>query len=89
MPRSPARERPRARPVWRPGRWRRLPIEESGAVVKRKRFPIKPMSVEDAILEMELLSHDSFLFNNTDSDEYNVLYRRRDGGYGVIEPELG
>jgi putative sigma-54 modulation protein len=66
-----------------------ISLEESGAVVRRKRFPIKPMTVKDAILEMELLSHDFFLFNNTDSDEYNVLYRRRDGGYGVIEPELG
>lgn len=61
---------------------------ESGHVVRTKRFPIKPMTVEDAILQMELLSHDFFLFYNADADEYNVAYRRHDGGYGVIEPYL-
>ena len=62
---------------------------ELGQVVRTKRFPVKPMTVEDAILEMDLLSHSFFLFNNQDSGEYNVLYRRHDGDYGVIEPELG
>ena len=59
-----------------------------GRVVRTKRFPMKPMSVEDAILEMELVSHDFFLFYNLDSHEHNVVYRRRDGDYGIIEPEL-
>ena len=54
---------------------------DEGAVVRTKRFPMRPMTVEDAILEMELLSHDFFLF-------YNVVYERRDGGFGVIEPDL-
>ena len=57
-------------------------------VVRTKRFLIKPMFVEDAVMEMELLSHSFFLFYNIESDEYNVAYRRSDGGYGVIEPEL-
>ena len=61
---------------------------ELGHVVRTKRFPMKPMGVEDAILEMELVSHDFFLFYNLDSLEPNVVYRRRDGDYGIIEPEL-
>ena len=58
-----------------------------GKVVRTKRFPIKPMSTEDAVLEMELLSHNFFLFYNIDTNEYNVVYRRHDGDYGVIQPE--
>tara|TARA_B100000949_G_C14035274_1_gene347173 strand:+ start:403 stop:555 length:153 start_codon:yes stop_codon:yes gene_type:complete len=49
---------------------------------------MKPMTPEDAILEMELLSHSFFLFYNLDTNDYNVVYRRSDGDYGVIEPEL-
>ncbi len=63
-------------------------LAELGKVVRTKRFPMKPMSVEDAAMEMELLSHDFFLFYNVDTREYNVVYRRSDGDYGVIEPEL-
>ena len=61
---------------------------ELGKAVRTKRFPMKPMTPEDAILEMELLSHGFFLFYNIDSNEYNVVYRRSDGDYGVIEPDL-
>ena len=63
-------------------------LEEIGQVVRTKRHTMPPMSVEDAILQMEMLGHSFFLFFNMDSDEYNVAYRRRDGDYGVIEPEL-
>ena len=63
-------------------------LPEVGKAVRTKRFPMKPMTVEDAILEMELLSHDFFLFHNVDTSEYNVVYRRRDGDYGVIGSEL-
>jgi putative sigma-54 modulation protein len=62
--------------------------EELGRVVRTKRFAMKPMSVEDAAMQMELLSHDFFLFYNNTNGEYNVVYRRSDGDYGVIEPEL-
>ena len=62
--------------------------EELGSVVRTKRFPMTPMAVEDAIFQMELLSHGFFLFFNMDSNEYNVAYRRQDSDYGVIEPEL-
>ena len=63
------------------------PIEEFGKVVRVKRFAMKPMTVEDAIMEMELLDHDFFLFHNAETDKYSVVYRRTDGDYGVIEPD--
>lgn len=58
-------------------------------VVKVKRFIVKPMSVAEATDQMELLGHDFFLFFNAESEELNLLYRRQDGNYGLIEPELG
>ena len=58
-------------------------------VVKVKRFAIKPMSVNEAIDQMEFLGHDFFLFLNADSEELNLVYRRKDNNYGLIEPELG
>ena len=63
--------------------------EPSRKVVKVKRFAVKPMSETEAIDQMELLGHDFFLFFNADSEEVNLLYRRNDGNYGLIEPELG
>ena len=63
-------------------------LEDIGQVVRTKRFEMPPMSVEDAIFQMEMLGHTFFLFFNMDTEEYNVAYRRRDGDYGVIEPEL-
>ncbi len=58
-------------------------------VVKVKRFVIKPMAVSEAADQMELLGHDFFLFLNDDTEGLNLLYRRKDGNYGLIEPELG
>ena len=63
--------------------------EPSRKVVKVKRFTVKPMSVAEAIDQMELLGHDFFLFFNANTEEINLLYRRKDGNYGLIEPELG
>ncbi|MBA7485982.1 Ribosome hibernation promotion factor [subsurface metagenome] len=57
-------------------------------VIKVKQFTIKPMSVDEAIDQMELLGHDFFLFFNADTEELNLLYRRKDGNYGLIKPEL-
>lgn len=57
-------------------------------VVRTKKFSVKPMSVEDAITQMELLGHDFFLFLNEDSETMNVLYRRHDGSYGLLQPEM-
>lgn len=57
------------------------------AVVRRKRFAVKPMSVEEALMQMELLGHDFYVFVNSATDEVNVLYRRNDGNVGLLEPE--
>jgi putative sigma-54 modulation protein len=56
-------------------------------IVKTKQFTVKPMSPEEAALQLELVGHDFFVFRNDESDEVNVIYRRRDGGYGLIEPQ--
>lgn len=56
-------------------------------IVRVKRFHTKPMSTEEALMQMELLGHDFFVYRNGDNDEVNVLYRRRDGRYGLLEPE--
>jgi putative sigma-54 modulation protein len=61
--------------------------EETGPqIVKTKQFTMKPMSAEEAALQLELIGHDFFVFRSEDSLELNVIYRRRSGGYGVIEP---
>lgn len=57
-------------------------------VVRTKRFAVKPMTVEEAILQMNLLGHEFFMFSNAKSREVNVVYRRKDGNYGLIEPEF-
>jgi putative sigma-54 modulation protein len=57
-------------------------------LVRTKRFPVKPMSVDEAIEQMELLGHDFFVFFNTADQQTNVVYRRREDGYGLIQPEL-
>jgi putative sigma-54 modulation protein len=57
-------------------------------VVKVKQFALKPMSVAEATDQLELLGHDFFLFFNPDTEVVNLLYRRKDGNYGLIEPEL-
>jgi ribosomal subunit interface protein len=60
---------------------------ETGKIVRTKRFGIKPISPLEAVEQMELLSHDFFVFENAQSGEVNVLYRREDGNYGILEPE--
>lgn len=60
----------------------------AGEVVRVKRFPVKPMPVEEAILQMDLLGHDFFVFSNAETNEVNVVYRRKDGNYGLIVPAL-
>jgi putative sigma-54 modulation protein len=64
-------------------------IEPSRKVVKVKRFSVKPMTPDEAIDQMETLGHDFFLFYDADDEEFRLLYRRKDGDYGLIEPELG
>jgi len=57
-------------------------------IVRTKRFGIKPMFPEDACIQMELLTHSFYVFSNAETDEVNVVYRRKDGSYGLIEPEF-
>ncbi len=63
-------------------------VSESPKVVRNKRFPMKPMHVDEAILQMNLLGHDFYVFTNAESELVNVVYRRRDGNYGLIEPQV-
>jgi putative sigma-54 modulation protein len=55
-------------------------------IVRTKQFQMKPMGAEEAVLQMELLDHDFFVFTSADTGDINVVYRRRDGNYGLIEP---
>lgn len=59
---------------------------EGGRIIKNKRFELKPMSPDEAAMQMELLDKDFFVFTNDNSGEINVIYRRRDGNFGLIEP---
>lgn len=56
-------------------------------LVKSKHFAVKPMEAEEAILQMEMLGHSFYMFENAVTGSMNVVYRRNDGGYGLIEPE--
>lgn len=57
-------------------------------VVRTKNLPLKPQSVDEAILQMNMLGHQFYVFLNSEGDSINVVYRRNDGGYGLIEPEI-
>jgi putative sigma-54 modulation protein len=57
------------------------------SIVRTKRFPIKPMPVEEALLQMSMLGHDFYVFSNAETEQVNVLYRRKDGNFGLIEPD--
>lgn len=61
-------------------------VGDNGQVVKSKQFALKPMSVQEATLQLELVGHDFFVFTNVESSRTNVVYRRNDGHYGLIEP---
>lgn len=58
-------------------------------VVRSKHFPVKPMAVEEAILQLNIIGHEFYMFQNASNDEINVVYRRKDGTYGLIEPVFG
>lgn len=62
--------------------------EEEIQIVKTKRFGIKPMDAEEACIQMELLGHSFYVFLNADTDEVNVVYKRKGNTYGLIEPEF-
>ncbi|HBT79109.1 MAG TPA: ribosome-associated translation inhibitor RaiA [Selenomonas sp.] len=61
--------------------------ERGISIVRTKKFAVKPLTPEDACVEMELLGHNFFVFRNIDTDEVNVVYKRKENTYGLIEPE--
>jgi putative sigma-54 modulation protein len=77
--RSPRNDSPEGTPV--------VPDEAEPLIVKSKHFPVKPMTAEEAVLQLELVGHDFFVFKNAESGDVNVVYRRRDTHYGLIEPQ--
>jgi putative sigma-54 modulation protein len=64
-----------------------IPEEPEEEIVKTKQFAVNSLSPQDAVLQLELVGHDFFVFRNDESGEVNVVYRRRDGQYGLIEPQ--
>lgn len=63
--------------------------EENGPrVVRTKRFAFKPMTVDEAVLQMNLLGHSFFVFSNAETEQVNVVYKRKDGNFGLIEPNF-
>ena len=64
-----------------------VPDEAEPMIVKTKQFAINPMIPEDAVFQLELIGHDFFVFRSADTGDVNVVYRRRDGNYGLIEPQ--
>lgn len=63
-------------------------IDDHVEIVKTKKFAVKPMDPEEACIQMELLGHNFFVFLNADTEEVNVVYKRKGGAYGLIEPEF-
>ena len=61
--------------------------EPEEKITKTKKFPLRPMSAEDAILQLEMLGHDFFVYLDSDTNSVCVVYKRYDGGYGLLEPE--
>ena len=61
--------------------------EDEAKIVKTKRFNVKPMSSDEAILQMELLGHSFFVYEDADTSKVHVMYKRKDGDYGLIESE--
>lgn len=68
------------------------PVVEGGyeipEIKKTKRFAFKPMPVDEAVMQMNMLGHSFFVFSNAETEEVNVVYKRKDGNYGLIEPEF-
>ena len=62
--------------------------DEGPKIVRVKRFAIKPMSEEEAMLQIEMVGHSFYVFLNSETNQMNVLYKRKDGNYGLIEPEM-
>ena len=61
--------------------------EDGIQIIRSKKFAIKPMDAEEACMQMDLLGHDFFVFRNSETNEVNVVYKRKKNQYGLIEPE--
>ena len=61
--------------------------EVKSSIVRTKHIPVKPMDPEEAVMEMEMLGHNFFVFINADTEDFSVVYKRKDGNYALIEPE--
>ncbi len=66
-----------------------LGVRNEPVIIKSKTFSIKPMSVEEAVMQMDLLHKDFLVYTDSTTDAINVIYRRKDGNYGLIEPQRG
>ena len=62
--------------------------EDEYRIMRTKRVPVKPITVDEAILQMNLLSHEFFVFVNAETQQVNVVYKRKDDNYGLIEPDI-
>jgi putative sigma-54 modulation protein len=82
------REAPETRGAWEAESEEEAEDIAEPSLVRSKRFPVKPMAPEEASAQMELLGHDFYVFMNAETEQVNVLYRRKDGNYGLIEPEF-
>ena len=65
-----------------------VPYDDEIQIVKTKRFAVKPVNPEEACLQMEMLGHNFYVFLNAETDQVNVVYKRKNGTYGLIEPEF-
>ena len=61
--------------------------EDTSRIVKTKSFNVKPMSADEAVLQMELLGHSFFVYQDADTNHVSVVYKRKDGNYGLLEPD--
>ena len=86
--REKRRVAPRRHAAPQPTEMPALEIDENAvAITKTKQFTVNPMTPDEAVLQLELVGHDFFVFRNAESNGINVVYRRRDGRYGLIEPQ--
>ena len=63
-------------------------IVDEGIIVRTKKFAVKPMDAEEAVMQMSLLHHDFFMFLNIESQQVNLVYKRKDGQFGLLEPDF-
>lgn len=83
LPEEPVATEPEATETFEPS-----PDGIDESILRRKRVVLSPMTEEEAIKQMELLSHDFFMFHNADTDTVTVLYKRENGGYGLLIPDI-